>query len=138
MVDSVSPRSAHDAAVSFYRGCGRSVLKLSHYGIDYFIDGDSSGRVLVVAAFVEKFLQEVARLFSSERHSHKSPTGSCSVKSVTQGVPVPQSKMHRQAVAADQAPVISDISEVLEQRWPFRENIDRQACVCRAPSFNSP
>ena len=54
------------------------------------------------------------------------------VKRVTQRVPVPKREMHRQTVAADQASMVSDIGQVLEQRRPFRQDIDDQALYLQA------
>ena len=109
------------------RGCGR-FSKLSHYGIEYFIDRNSRCCALIVPPFVEEFLKEWRHYFllnpiiinlPGARAGEERDAGSSGTKS----------KMHRQTITANQASVISDIGQVLEQRSPFGEHIDDQALV---------
>src|SRR5438552_14356018 len=92
----------------------RSAFKLSRYSIEYLIHAYSCRGALVVAAFIEKFLKEWRDCFLLHAIVINLP-GTRAGEERDAGSSGTKSKMHRQTVAANQASVISDISQVLEQ-----------------------
>ena len=108
------------------------VLKLSHHGIEDLIHTYSRCRALIVSPFVEELFQErrnelclnpIIVNFPWTRageESHASCAG-------------PQRQMHWQTITANQAAVVSDIGQMLEQRCPFRQHIDDQTLILKPP-----
>ena len=97
----------------------------------HFIHINSRCRALIVSPFIEELFQErrndlflnpIIVNFPWTRAGEKSHA-SCAA---------PQRQMHWQTIAANQAAVISDIGQMLEQRWPFRQHIDDQTLILQA------
>ena len=105
-----------------------SAFKLSHYGIEHFIYANAGCRALVVAAFVEEFFKERRNYLLLNTVTINLPWARAGEERDARSSGT-KSKMHWQTVAAHQASVISDISQVLKQRSPFGEDVDHQAPV---------
>src|SRR5947207_12845638 len=111
---------------SSVRGSWNRGPKLSHKGIEYFIDAYCRCGALIVSPLVEELFQKRRNKFFLNPVVVNLPGARASTESHAPRIR-PQRRMHRQPITANQAAVVSDIGDLLETRSPFRQHIHEQS-----------